>query len=191
MSELLKPVWDWISLNIPWCVLVALFIVSLFFKVPKYEINILGWTGRKIGNILWAPIRDDIKELKEDNAKKFAELKEDTDKQISELKSDNVAFFDEVRNRNAQVSLRLNDIEKKQDLQNMARIRAHVLNFSDDIRRGNQRTKEDYDNILQEDREYEAIIEKYDLENNVYVHAITFINKKYDESMANNSFATY
>ena len=85
----------------------------------------------------------------------------------------------------------LDEIEKKQDMQTADRIRTHVLNFAEDLRRGNTRTKEDFDLLLDEDKAYEKIIEKYGESNNVYCHAIKFVNKKYDEFMEIDGFAKY
>jgi hypothetical protein len=86
---------------------------------------------------------------------------------------------------------RLDEIEKKQDMQTADRIRTHVLNFAEDLRRGNTRTVEDFNLLLGEDKTYEEIMEKYDESNNVYCHAIKFINKKYDEFMESDGFAKY
>ena len=76
-------------------------------------------------------------------------------------------------------------------MQTADRIRTHVLNFAEDLRRGNSRTEEDFNSLLQEDILYENIIEKYNEKNNVYAHAIKFINKKYDEFNETNGFAKY
>ena len=86
---------------------------------------------------------------------------------------------------------RLNEIEKKQDMQTADRIRTHVLNFAEDLRRGNSRTKEDFDLLLKSDEQYEQIMEKYEIKNNVYAHAIRFINKMYDEFTDTDGFAKY
>lgn len=195
MSEFFKPAGQWIAQNVPLTVIIILLLLSIFFKIPKKEINILGWILSKLGNCIFGGIRKDIKDLKDDNAEKFEQLKTDTDNRIQTLEDQTKASFDEIvltNNHNCKTMQdRLNEIEKKQDMQTASRIRAHVLNFSEDLRRGNTRTLEDFNNVLDEDKEYEEIVEKYALENNVYVHALKFINKKYDEFMETDGFARY
>ena len=195
MGEFFKPAGQWLAQNIPLTVILILLLLSIFFKIPKKEVRVFSWLMTKLGNVLLSDIRKDIQDLKTDNANKFAAFKTDTDNRIDQLKTSTDAVFDEIRltnNYNCKtMKQHLDEVEKKIDMQSAARIRTHVLNFSDDLRKGNQRTKEDYDNILEEDKEYDTIVEKYQIENNVYEHAIKFVNKRYDESMADNSFATY
>jgi len=195
MGDFFKPAGQWLAENVPLTVILILLLLSFFFKIPKKEVRLFSWMLAKLGNVLLLDVRKDIQELKTDNANKFEALKKDTDQRIEQLETSNNAAFEEIRvinNSNCQnMKEHLDAVEKKIDLQSASHVRAHVLNFSDDLRKGNQRTKEDYDNILEEDKEYNAIVEKYKIENNVYEHAIKFINKRYDESMADNSFATY
>lgn len=195
VSEVLKPVGQWIAQNVPLTILFVLFLLSIFFKIPKKEINILSWLGNKISDIIFGGIKKDIADLKKDNAEKFKELKTDTDTRIKKLEDSTKASLDEIilaNNHNCvTMQLRLNDIEKKQDMQTISRVKVHILNFAEDIRKHGMRTKEDFDGILDEDKEYCELVEKYHLENNKYTHAIKYINDKYDEGLRENSFATY
>ena len=195
MGEFLKPAGQWIASNVPLFILIILFIFSIFFKIPKKEVHLLTWLLSKLGDALLGGVKKDIQDLKDDNSKQFNQLKTDTDSRISQLEESTTSRFDEIiltNNHNCQsMQVRLNEIEKKQDLQTADRIRTHVLNFADDLRRGNSRTKEDFDLLLEEDKTYELIMEKYGEKNNVYTHAIKFINKKYDEFMDNDGFARY
>ncbi len=195
MGEILKPAGQWIAANIPLTILIALLIFSIFFKIPKKEVHLLSWLLSKLGDALLGGIKKDIKDLRQENAEKFDQLKDDTDTRITRLEDSTTARFDEIvltNNHNCQtMQTRLNEIEKKQDMQTADRIRTHILNFAEDLRRGNTRTKEDFDTVMKEDEIYESIVEAYDLKNNVYAHAIKFINKKYDEFTENDGFAKY
>ena len=66
MGEILKPAGQWIAQNIPLTVLIGLLILSIFFKIPRKEINVLGWLIKKLGNLFLGGVRDDIKDLKEE-----------------------------------------------------------------------------------------------------------------------------
>lgn len=195
MGEILKPAGQWIAANIPLTILIALLIFSIFFKIPKKEVHLLTWLLSRLGDALLGGVKKDIKDLRQENAEKFDQLKDDTDTRITRLEDSTTARFDEIvltNNHNCQtMQTRLNEIEKKQDMQTSDRIRTHILNFAEDLRRGNTRTKEDFDTVMKEDEIYESIVEAYDLKNNVYAHAIKFINKKYDEFTENDGFAKY
>ena len=99
--------------------------------------------------------------------------------------------FDTLDAKQSETEKRLNEIDKKQDMQTADRIRAHVLNFAEDLRRGNLRTLEDFNVVMKEDEKYEEIMKHYEVKNNVYSHAIKFINKKYDEFTETDGFAKY
>ena len=195
MNEVLKPVGEWIAHNVPFFILIVLFIFSLFFKIPKKEVHLFSWLLSKLGDALLGGVKKDIKELRQDSADMLDKLKTDTDARFSRLDEITKTRFDEIalkNNDNCQMmQRRLDEIEKKQDMQTADRIRTHVLNFAEDLRRGNLRTEEDFNLLLQEDVIYEAIIEKYHEKNNIYAHAIRFINKKYDEFNETNGFAQY
>lgn len=195
MGEILKPAGQWIAANIPLTILIALLIFSIFFKIPKKEVHLLTWLLSRLGDALLGGVKKDIKDLRQENSEKFDQLKDDTDTRIARLEDSTTARFDEIvltNNHNCQtMQTRLNEIEKKQDMQTADRIRTHVLNFAEDLRRGNSRTKEDFDLLLKSDEQYEQIMEKYEIKNNVYAHAIKFINKKYDEFTENDGFAKY
>ena len=195
MGEVLKPAGQWIAQNIPLTILIALLLFSIFFKIPKKEVHLLAWLLSKLGDALLGGVKKDIKDLRQENSEKFDQLKDDTDTRIAQLEDSTTARFDEIvltNNNNCQtMQTRLNEIEKKQDMQSADRIRTHVLNFAEDLRRGNSRTKEDFDVLLKEDELYEEIMEKYDIKNNVYAHAIRFVNKKYDELTECDGFAKY
>ena len=195
MGEILKPAGQWIAANIPLTILIALLIFSIFFKIPKKEVHLLTWLLSRLGDALLGGVKKDIKDLRQENSEKFDQLKDDTDTRIARLEDSTTARFDEIvltNNHNCQtMQTRLNEIEKKQDMQTADRIRTHILNFAEDLRRGNTRTKEDFDTVMKEDESYESIVETYDLKNNVYAHAIKFINKKYDEFTENDGFAKY
>ena len=194
-AEFGKAVGDWIIANVGWTVVIILAILSLFFKIPKKEVHLWTWLLSKLGDALLGGVRKDIKDLRTENSDMFSKLKDDTDTRITKLEENTKKKFDEIvitNNNNCKTMQdRLDEIEKKQDMQTADRIRTRVLNFAEDLRRGNSRTKEDFDLLLREHDLYSQLVAKHKIENNVYEHAIKFVNKKYDEFMDNDSFARY
>lgn len=159
MSELSKAVGLWIMNNLSWAIIVLLVVLSGLFKLTKIEINPLGWVLKTIGNAMTKDVRKDLAELKLDTDTKLAELRNDLDK-----------------------------IEESNDLQTIRQIKTHVLNFANSCLNRTKHTKQDFDNIIRENEEYERLVAKYGLKNDVYAEDFSFIMKVYHKCQDNGSF---
>ena len=223
MGDLVKPVGQWISNNIPLSIGIALFIFCIFFEISKIKVyplkwlwKLISWPFRKIDEQRTNSFKNIIisfqseMETKLDSVTasldtRFNDVSITFDNKLNELstvQNNNCAAvkscftelekrFDALDAKQSDTEIRLNEIDKKQDMQTADRIRAHVLNFAEDLRRGNLRTLEDFNVIMKEDENYEEIMKRYEIKNNVYFHAIKFINKKYDEFTETDGFAKY
>ena len=223
MGDLVKPVGQWISENIPWTIGIVLFIFCLFFEISKVKIyplrwlwKLISWPFRKIDEQRTNSFKNIVINFQSDMDKKLDIVKASLDTRFNDVAitfDNKLAEFSTAQNANctaikscftelekrfdtldakqSETEVRLNGIDKKQDMQTADRIRTHVLNFAEDLRRGNTRTKEDFDLVLKEDEAYEEIMKRYEIKNNVYSHAIKFINKKYDEFTETDGFAKY
>ena len=210
MAEISKAVGQWILANVGWTVIIILFLLSCFFKIAKKEIDPLGWVIGLVGRPLTKEVRKDISELKKDTAKSFADIKSDRQKKIDELKKDyndqiitlrkdldafetttntNIREIKEGTNANCEImKQRLNEIEKSNDMQTVRQIKAHVLDFANSCMNKRKHTKQDFDNIIEENAQYEKFVKKYNLENDVYKEDYAFIMKIYHQCQENNSF---
>ena len=210
MAEISKAVGQWILANVGWTVIIILFLLSCFFKIAKKEIDPLGWVIGFIGRPLTKEVRKDISELKKDTAKNFADVKSDRQKKIDELKKDynaqiatlredldafetttntNIKEIKEGTNANCEImKKRLDEIEKSNDMQTVRQIKAHVLDFANSCMNKRRHTKQDFDNIIEENAQYEKFVKKYNLENDVYKEDYAFIMKIYHQCQENNSF---
>lgn len=210
MSEITKAVGQWIVANVGWSVIIVLFILSSLFKITKCEIDPLGWVIGWIGKALTKDVRNDISELKqstelkfknikEDRIAKIDELKTDYDEKISDLREDLDNFETTAKEKMIQlreessmncenVTKRLDQMQKSNDMQTVRQIKVHVLDFANSCLNGVKHTKQDFENIIKENEEYEELVSKYTLRNDVYTEDFKYIMKIYHECQEKHSF---
>lgn len=210
MGEISKAVGQWIVANVGWSVVILLFILSGLFKIIKIEINPIGWIVGGIGKALTKDVRNDISkwqtevnknfaDVKADRAAKIEELKLDYDTKISALKTDldafegkterNVSEMKNATNSNCvALKARLDQMEKSNDMQTVRQIKVHVLDFANSCLNGVKHTKQDFENIIKENEEYEELVSKYTLRNDVYAEDFKYIMKIYHECQEKHSF---
>ena len=210
MGEISKVVGQWIVANTGWSVVIFLFILSGFFKIVKIEINPLAWVIGWIGKALTKDVRNDISELKiatdkkfediqKDRIQKISELKNDYDKKISDLREDLDEFELKAKEKLVEickegqfncenVTARLDEMQRSNDMQTVRQIKAHVLQFANSCLNKGKHTKKDFDNIIEENQEYETLVRKYHLINDVYTEDYNYIMKVYHKCLEENSF---
>ena len=203
---------EWVVNNVGWTVIIILFLLSCFFKIAKKEIDPLGWVIGLIGKPLTKDVRKDIADWKKDANKQFEQIRKDREVQVKKLQDDYNKQITDLRNdidefeRNTNVSLdemkkgtndnckmlkrRMDTMEKSNDLQSIRQIRAHVLDFANSCMNGRRHTQKDFDNIFEENKEYEALIKKHRIKNNRYKNDYEFIEKCYKKCQEENSFLT-
>lgn len=188
MSEITKTVGQWIVSNAGWSIIIFLFVLSLFFKLTKIELDPLGWLIGWIGKALTKDVRNDVSELKEDYETKISDLRKDldafegnTNKSIKELKSGTTSNCTMMKKR-------LDQMEKSNDMQTVRQIKAHVLDFANSCLNKRRHTKQDFENIIVDDEEYQRLAKKYKLVNGVYKEDFDFIMKCYHKCQDEGSF---
>lgn len=212
MSEISDAVGKWIVNNVGWTIIIILFVISGLFKITKIELNPIGWIVSWIGKNLTKDVRKDVADLKTDTTNKFEEiktdhkaqiddLKKDYNSQISELKAD-LDLFEKSTNKSIHemkkgtdsncklLKVRLDKMEKSNDMQTVMQIKAHVLDFANSCMNKRKHTKQDFDNIIAENAQYEDLIKKYKLKNNVYKEDFEFIMKCYHKCQEDGTFLT-
>lgn len=170
MGEVTKVVGAWIANNVPWAVLIGIFIFCLFFEISKIKIYPLRWLWKGIS---W-PVRHVVEKADERRVNVFKEM-------ITELKKDVDAKFDDLEKRFDRFEERQTQTDARLDAMTAARIKNHVLNFARQCRKGEPHSHEDFANLFKENKEYEALVTKYGWENDVYIHDFAYIVRVYDE----------
>ena len=213
MGELVKPVAQWISNNIPLSIGIGLFIFCIFFEISKIKIYPLRW--------LWKAISWPFRKIDEQRTQSFkniavafkSDMNTKLDNMVVEFKSEMNTRLKEVEvssnNNCASVKSCFTDLEKrfdglsdqlkrlddkqagtelKLDLLAAARIKNHVLNFARQCRKGESHSHEDFANLFKENEQYEDLVKKYQWKNDVYTRDYAYILRVYDECNDNGDF---
>ena len=210
MGEISKAVGQWVLGNVGWTAIIILFLLSCIFKIAKKEIDPLGWVIGWFGKAFTQDVRKDVAELKKatalqfenvkkDRAAKVQELKNDYEKQIKELRDDldgfesttnkSIGEMQDGTNTNCHLlQQRLDAMEKSNDMQTIRQIKTHVLDFANSCMNGRKHTIRDFRNIIKENKEYEALISKYGMRNDVYTDDFEYIKEVYHKCKENRSF---
>lgn len=128
---------------------------GIVIEVSPIKINPITFLLNKIN----APIKNEIKALKDDVETLKGEIKTKIDIQTSRI--------DEIR---------------------IQELRKDILNFSNSLSRGKLFPRESYADVFEAHTEYENLIKKYGLTNGRVDFAITNIRKKYNECSQNQCF---
>ena len=80
------------------------------------------------------------------------------------------------------------DLREDVDRQRMSTIRSLVLDFSNTCLNGRKHTKEEFDHIIAENHNYEKLVAKYGISNDVYTEAYAYILRVYRKCMDGHMF---
>ena len=193
MNDIIKPVATWISQNIPWTVLILLFVFGTLFEISRVPIYPVKWTWR----LICLPFKKLNEHRKKYIKSLFDDLKKDIDTQLTNLNSSTHNNCETLKAQFGSMSARFDNLDARQieteerlDKLAAARIKNHVLNFARQCRKGEPHSHEDFANLFKENQEYELLVEKYqkmdekhkkEWENNVYKHDFEYIQRVYDE----------
>ena len=152
----------WIETNIPFVVLLVLFILSLIFEVTRIPLNPYKHIQRKlkqfvqmVGDLMFSNQREKENEIK------------------NELK--------EIRNQLNNLNEKIND----GDRQTLVR---SILRFADECRIGVKHSKEMFDTILKDVDKYEAMYSKDKQFDSIMENAIQYIKEVNRECLKTNTY---
>lgn len=137
----------------------AVAIFCLFFEVAPIKLHPISAALGWLGKKLTSGIKQDI-----------ADLRKDTDANYAGLEA------------------RLSATEKAVDMQRINGIRITVLDFANSCLNKREHTKEEFDHIIAENAEYKKLVEKYDIENEVYAEGYGYIKRIYQHLLDTGGF---
>lgn len=195
MGEVTKVVGQWIADNVPWAVLIGIFIFCLFFEISKIKVYPLRWLWRliswpfrkliqKTNEQLTNYFKQTMADLRDDINTKMAEIRDDSNKNCAAVKK----CLGDLEKRFDKMDEKQSETEERLDALAAARIKNHVLNFARQCRKGEPHSHEDFANLFRENKQYESLVEKYGWENDVYKHDFAYIVRMYDECNDNGVF---
>lgn len=82
------------------------------------------------------------------------------------------------------------DLREDVDRQRMANIRSLVLDFSNSCLNGRKHTREEFDHVIAENHNYENLVRKYGVTNDVYTEAYGYILRVYRACLDGHKFLT-
>ena len=137
-----------------------LVILMGMIKIPKLELNIWNLIGRTIGRSI------------------NREAMQQAD-----------SFSKSINSRMDNLSQKVEDLEKAEELERVRFARQRILRFNDEILCGQRHSKEHFDEILDDITLYEHYCNDHeDYENNKAVLAIKTIKRVYDQCMVTHDF---
>lgn len=175
VGEILKPFTQWAASHIGLTIMGIIFFLSLFFEFSKIKLSPITALCKWIGDRITSGLRADIADLKKNTDKKLEEMKAATDERMDKIEGSIAELAAKTSMNDAECQRKLQEIEERQDQQMASRIKAHVLNFSRQIRNGERHTLEDYENLIRENQTYEELVEKNGWKNDVYKFDFEFI----------------
>ena len=191
-SDFAKDALQWMLNHFGLVFVVVLFLLSLFFKIAKKEVDPLGAFIGWIGKALTKDLRTDVNSMKADTDAQISNLKTDldnfekkTNKSITSLQTGTANNCKELKKRLDQMEAAT---QKSNDMQTVMQIKAHVLDFANSCMNHRRHTKMDFQNIIDENTLYEELVKKYNLKNDVYKEDYAFIMQFYHDCQKNNSF---
>lgn len=177
--------------NLSITIIVILWIIGRFlslFSIKKKEINPLAWLTGKIGKAITKDVQKDVSDLRNDTQALRTDLddfEKKTIKDIGEIKTGTVKNCESLKTR-------LNEMEaahqKSNDMQTVQTIRSHILDFANSCFNKRKHTKREFENIIDENAQYEDLVKKYGIKNNVYKEDYDFILKVYHKCQEEGSF---
>ena len=153
-----------------WCgnhIIEIIIFLSIFLEVAKVKVSPLSFLGK----LFFKSIRKEIADFREETKKEIADLRQDLTLQIESLRND------QEKEKEA-----INDLIKSNEMAEISRIRWEIIEFSNSLENGQLHVRDEYRHIKDDHKKYEALIEKYELENGITSEEMDKINKHYEEN---------
>lgn len=139
--------------------------LGIVFEITPIKFNPITW----VLNLIYKPIREEIKKLKDELNTKIDSVKEDLKTEIDQLKTE------QVQNKET-----VTELIKSNEMSEISRLRWEIIEFANSIDNNQKHTRDEYRHIKDDNRRYHALIAKYELQNGVIDEEMEKINNHYD-----------
>lgn len=135
-------------------------ILAGMIKIPKLELNLWNWIGRTVG-----------RSINQEAMQQVTDFSANMTKQVNNL------------------SKKVDELEKIDELERVRRARQRILRFNDEILCGRRHSKEHFDEILDDITKYEQYCKTHEeYENDKAVLAIETIREVYKQCLKTHDF---
>ena len=152
----------WLKENI----LQIIVVLGIFFEITPIKINPISW----IMKFLFRPIRDELKDMKEELNKKIDSVEQTLKGEINQ-----------VRAEQKKENNRIDELIRSNDMNEISRIRWEIIEFSNSIDNGQLHTRDEYRHAKDNERRFRSLMQKYDLQDGVFDEEAEKINKHYND----------
>lgn len=140
-------------------------VLGIFFEISPIKFNPITW----VLNLIYKPIREELKKLKDELNTKIDSVKDDLKTEIDQLKAEQVQNKDTIT-----------ELIKSNEMSEISRLRWEIIEFSNSIDNNQKHTRDEYRHIKDDNRRYHALIAKYEMQNGVIDEEMEKINSHYD-----------
>ena len=143
--------------------IVKIFILlSIFVEITPIRFNPISW----VVNILFKPLKKDMNDMKKELNDNIIDIKTELKQEIEQIK---------VETQKEKESI--NELVKANEMVEISRIRWEIIEFSNTIENNQLHIRDEYRHIIDDNRRYHALIEKYELDDG-------FIDEEYEKILS-------
>ena len=151
-----------------------LVILSIFIEITPIKFNPISWLSK----VLFSALRKDMEDMKK-------ELNEN----IGNVKTDLMGEIDNIKAEQQNEKNSIDQLTITTEMAEISRIRWEIIEFSNSIENGQLHIRDEYRHIVDDNKRYHTLIDKYGLENGYFEEEYEKIFKHYEENK--NSISVY
>ena len=170
--------------NIPW-IATMLVVISFVFEFSKIKLNPWSWMFKHFKEKLTEDIHNENEAINKRLDEVVYVKSKHYDEIVEGLKFMNQKIVDAIGDMN----LKLDEMHKSQDENEMVRLRWEILSFADSCKSGNKHSKDAFHHIIETNDKYHNIIEKRNFTNGVIDAEMDYIMSTYRDLRERNDFA--
>lgn len=163
---------EWSLKNIGWIIV----FISGFIEITPIKFNPV----TAFLNLIYKPIREEIRN-------EISKLNTEINSQIDSVKNALKEEITQIANQQEMQTETVNQLIKSIEMNEISRIRWEIIQFSNSIENKQLHIRDEYRHIIDDNKRYHMLIEKYELENGVIDEEYDKIIKHYNANKGSSS----